>query len=56
MTSSTRAGTTISVYYRRAEVLDGDTEIRITHSDAFERLWPSSERYQVVRVRGEVLR
>jgi hypothetical protein len=56
MVSSTGAGTTISVYYRRAEVLDGDTEIRITHSDAFERLWPSSERYQVVRVRGEVAR
>jgi hypothetical protein len=52
VTSSNPNGTTVSVHYRRAEVLDGGTEIRITHSDAFDRLWPSSERYQVVRLRG----
>jgi len=44
---------TVSVHYRRGEVLDGGTEIRITHMDDVDRLWPSSERYIVVAI-GDV--
>jgi hypothetical protein len=54
--SSSSSGTTVSVYHRRSQILDGSTEIRITHSDAVKRLWPSSERYEAVRVRGSLAR
>lgn len=54
--SSSPSGTTVSVYHRRSQILDGGTEIRITHSDAVKRLWPSSERYEVVKVRGSLAR
>lgn len=54
--SSSPAGTTVSVYHRRSQILDGGAEIRITHADGVERLWPSSERYLVVRVNGSPAR